>query len=311
MAKKRLQNFQALSIVATALSAALILTGCDNTEEEPGDAAADDQQLTNIGVSIAAPGLISGIDPENVSGVEVDLAVDLSQQLEVISAAEEVTWVPTDNSQAAEQLKTGALDLVIGQLSSPNLADDIAWVGPYISVDAGVLVRSDTSPEGDDTENYIATKTISSLEDLEDGAVCVVAASVADGAQIPANQITTQQTISECETGIRSGRYDAIAADDVQLAGLLESSPTSDAYEMVLWSELAEDSDEELPEQLLTAGAYWIGTTPQQCDAVAEALRQLVSDAVVEDFFSQWSGATDYEPQLVEADEITTGHCNV
>lgn len=310
MAKKRLQNFQALSIVATALSAALILTGCDNTEDEPTDSAAEDQQLTNIGVSLAAPGLISGIDPTNVSGVEVDLAVELSQQLEVISAAEEVTWVPADSSQAAEQLETGVLDLVIGQIAGAHLDDDIAWVGPYLSVEAGLLVRSGTSPTGEDTQDSIATETVSSLKDLEEATVCVVADSVADGAQIPAGELTTQHTITECETGMRSGRYDAIAADDVQLAGLLGNSPVPDAYETVLWSDLAEGSDEDIPEQLLTVDEYWIGTTPQQCDAAAEALEQLVSDGVVEDLFNQWDATTDYEPQLVEAAEITTQHCN-
>lgn len=310
MAKKRLQNFQALSIVATALSAALILTGCDNTEDEPTDSAAEDQQLTNIGVSLAAPGLISGIDPTNVSGVEVDLAVELSQQLEVISAAEEVTWVPVESSQAAEQLETGVLDLVIGQIAGAHLDDDIAWVGPYLSVEAGLLVRSGTSPTGEDTQDSIATETVSSLEDLEEAAVCVVADSVADGAQIPAGELTTQHTITECETGMRSGRYDAIAADDVQLAGLLGNSPVPDAYETVLWSDLAEGSDEDIPEQLLTVDEYWIGTTPQQCDAAAEALEQLVSDGVVEDLFNQWDETTDYEPQLIEAAEITTQHCN-
>lgn len=145
MAKKRLQNFQAPPIIATALSAALMLTGCNNAEDEPDDSAAENQQLTNIGISLAAPGLISGIDPANVSGVEVDLVVDLSKQMDVISDSEEVSWVPAENSQVADQLETGELDLVIGQITAVNLEDDIAWVGPYISVEAGLLVRSGTT----------------------------------------------------------------------------------------------------------------------------------------------------------------------
>ncbi|MDN5731524.1 MAG: transporter substrate-binding domain-containing protein [Yaniella sp.] len=310
MAKKRLQNFQAPPIIATALSAALMLTGCNNAEDEPDDSAAENQQLTNIGISLAAPGLISGIDPANVSGVEVDLVVDLSKQMDVISDSEEVSWVPAENSQVADQLETGELDLVIGQITAVNLEDDIAWVGPYISVEAGLLVRSGTSPENESSQDYIAHGAVGSLDDLEDAAVCVVAGSLADGAQIPADEHTKQQTVSACETGMRSGRYDAIAADDVQLAGLLESSSTPEAYEMLLWSDLAADGDEDIPEQLQTSGGYWMGTTPEQCEATAAALKQLISDGVVRELFSQWDETLDYVPGLIEADDVTTRHCS-
>lgn len=288
-----------------------MLTGCDNTEDEPDDSAAENQQLTNIGISLAAPGLIAGIDPANVSGVEVDLVVDLSKQMDVISDSEEVSWVPADNSQVAEQLETGELDLVVGQINAVNLEDDIAWVGPYVSVEAGLLVRSGTSPESDSSQDYTAHTTVGSLDDLEDAAVCVVAGSLADGAQIPADEHTTQQTISACETGMRSGRYDAIAADDVQLAGLLGSSSIPEAYEMLLWSDLASDGDQDIPEQLQTSGGYWIGTTPEQCEATATALKQLISEGVVLERFSQWDETLDYVPELIEADDVTTQHCRV
>lgn len=311
MAKKRLQNIQALPIIATALSAALMLIGCDTTEDEPDDSAAENQQLTNVGISLAAPGLISGIDPANVSGAEVDLVVDLSKQMEVISDSEEVSWVPAEDSQVTEQLETGELDLVIGQITAANLEDDIAWVGPYISVEAGLLVRSDTSPESESSQDYIAHGTVGSLDDLEDAAVCVVAGSLADGAQIPADEHTKQQTINACETGMRSGRYDAIAADDVQLAGFLGSSSNPEAYEMLLWSELAADDDADIPEQLQTSGEYWMGTTPEQCEATATALKQLISDGVVRELFSQWDETLDYVPELIEADDVTTQHCSV
>src|SRR5699024_11240384 len=104
------------------------------------------------------------------------------------------------------------------------------------------------------SQDYIAHGAVGSLDDLEDAAVCVVAGSLADGAQIPADEHTKQQTVSACETGMRSGRYDAIAADDVQLAGLLGSSSIPAAYEMLLWSDLASDGDQDMPEQLQTSG---------------------------------------------------------
>src|SRR5699024_8284830 len=158
--------------------------------------------------------------------------------------------------------------------------------------------------------SYIGHGAVGSLDDLEDAAVCVVAGSLADGAQIPADEHTKQQTISACETGMRSGRYDAIAADDVQLAGLLESSSTPEAYEMLLWSDLAADGDEDIPEQLQTAVGYRMGTTPQQCEATAPALRQLISDGVGRELFSQWDEPLDYVPGLIEAVDVTTRHCS-
>src|SRR5699024_7933029 len=140
-----------------------------------------------------------------------------------------------------------------------NLEVDIPRAGPYIRVEAGLLVRSGTSPDYQSIEGFLAHGAVRSVDDLGDPAAWGVAGSLADGAQIPADEHTKQQTVSACETGMRSGRYDAIAADDVQLAGLLESSSTPEAYEMLLWSDLAADGDEDIPEQLQTSGGYWMG----------------------------------------------------
>ncbi|WP_022871143.1 transporter substrate-binding domain-containing protein [Yaniella halotolerans] len=310
MAKKRLQNFRALSSMVTALGTILILTGCDNSEGDPDSSTAEQQPLTTIGISLAAPGLISGIDPEHVTGVEVDLAVDLSRQLGVISSAEEVTWVATEGSQSATQLASGELDLVIGQISGTNLEDDIAWVGPYLKVEAGLLVRSGSGSEAETGPDHIATRTVSSLEALEDATVCVVAGSLADSEALPGEHHTTQQTVSACETGMRSGRYDAIAADDVQLAGLLENSSTAESYEMVLWDELAAASDEELPDQFQTSGEYWIGIASDQCEATSTALEQALTDGVVEQHFSRWDEQGEYVAEYVDPDEVTTQHCS-
>lgn len=298
--------------MASALSAAFLLTGCDTAEEEPEESAAEEQNLTTIGVRLAAPGLISGTDPEHVSGAEIDVAVALSEQLEVINDAEEITWVPFNASATAEQLDSGAMDLVIGQFSGASLTDNVAWVGPYANVEAGLLTRSSTSDDDEESPEYIGTETVSSLDDLEDASVCVVAGSLADGVEIPAAEVTTQRAITECETGMRSGRYDVIAADDMQLAGLLADLASPEAYSMQLWSELpdASDDDAALPEELLTSDAYWIGTTPEHCEATATALTELVSEGIVEDIFSQWQDAIDYAPEVVEPEEMTTQHCN-
>ena len=286
------------------------MTGCDSTDEEPVPSTDQAQQRTNIGISLGAPGLISGIDPAHVSGAEIDLAVALSQQLDIINSAEDVTWVPITGSQSATVSEADELDITVGQFTGASLDEDMAWVGPYLNVEAGLLVRSGSTAEDETSPDYLATKTIRSMDDLDDAAVCVVADSLADSAASPLEHHTTQQTVTACETGLRSGRYDAIAADDVQLAGLLESSATPEAYEIVGWSDMAADSDEERSDQFQTSGQYWIGTTPQHCDAAAAALQQVLTDGVVEEHLSQWNDDLDYTPDYVEADEVTTQHCN-
>lgn len=291
------------------VSAALAFTSCGTTDDTSDGSGDENQQVTSVGVRLSAPGLVSGIDPAHVSGIEVDLAATLAQRLGVIDRPDDITWVRADASSAAEELDDGEMELLIGQFDQSELSEDIAWVGPYATVEAGLLVRNESPEDTDETDDYIATETVASLTDVHTSSVCVVAGSLADGAELPAAEVTTQQTVTECETGMRSGRYDAIAADDLQLAGVLADAPLPTSYDLLLWSELADD-DTDLDEQLLASGEYWLGTTAEQCESASAALAELIEEGEVEELFGQRDETTSFQPQLIEADEVTTKYCD-
>lgn len=291
------------------VSAALAFTSCGTTDDTSDGSGEENQQVTSVGVRLSAPGLVSGIDPAHVSGIEVDLAATLAQRLGVIDRPDDITWVRADASSAAEELDDGEMELLIGQFDQSELSEDIAWVGPYATVEAGLLVRNESPEDTDETDDYIATETVASLADVHTSSVCVVAGSLADGAELPAAEVTTQQTVTECETGMRSGRYDAIAADDLQLAGVLADAPLPTSYDLLLWSELADD-DTDLDEQLLASGEYWLGTTAEQCESASAALAELIEEGEVEELFGQRDETTSFQPQLIEADEVTTKYCD-
>src|SRR5699024_7914169 len=108
---------------------------------------------------------------------------------------------------------------------------------------------------------------------LDESAVCIVEGSAAQGVKIPADEMITQRTVSECETGMRSGRYDAVAADDLQLAGVLVDKSRTESYQMLKWPELTDGDDAQT-----ATDQYWIGTTPQHGEAAAIALQQFAED---------------------------------
>lgn len=291
------------------MTAALFLTGCNTAEEEPEEPAADDQQLFHVGVTMSSPGLISGTDPDNVSGTEIDLAIALGEQLDVITAENEISWIAADPTEAAEQLDSGELDLLIGQFRGPELTEDISWVGPYATVEAGLLVRDHSTDADEESDEVIATRSVESFEDLEEATVCVVAGSIAHGTELPVDEVVTQQTVTECETGMRSGRYDAIAADDLQLGGVLADPSSTGNYDLLLWSELAEDADAEVADDLVAPRHYWIGTPVDRCERVSAALRTVVAEGLLEEIYRPWEENTDFVPQVVETTDLTTQYC--
>lgn len=309
MAKNRFQNLRPVPVAAAVLSALLVLSGCNNTEEPIAEPPADEQKSLTVGVSLSSPGLVSGTDPDGMAGAEVDIAVALGEQLGEISEASEVAWTPINAEDATEQLENGELDLLIGQFPGPDLTEEIAWIGPYATVEPALLVRGEIPGDEQETNGTIEPETITTFDDLEDAAVCVVARSASAGVDLPVGETQTQQTVAECETGIRSGRYDAIAADDLQLAGVLADPAYSDGYELLPWSGLAEEADVDVPEALLEPTQYWIGTPSTQCDVVSEAFAELVVNDVPDEIFGQWAESTDYVPQLVDEDELSTQYC--
>lgn len=294
------------------LAAALLLTGCGGEEDTAVEEPTDPQALVTVGVAMAAPGLVAGVDPTHVTGAEVELARALIDRMDTTPPDAELRWVPTTAATLDQEVTDEELDLALGQFTDPDASDDIAWVGPYANVEAGLLVHQ--APSQDETEpvEVLRPTTMATLEDLAEASVCVVAGSLPAMAELPVDATVEEPTVTECEIGMRSGRYDAIAADDLQLAGLLTEQAMAERYELLLWSDIADDeaSEEAIDDELLDTGQYWIGVSPAKCADAAAALESVITDGVLDDLFSAVESSGGYEPKPVAGTDVSTQYCN-
>lgn len=288
-----------------------MMTGCASeddivVEEEP----VDPQDVVTVGVAVSSPGLISGVTPAEVTGAEIDLVTALVEYMDSLPTGAEIFWVPTTPASVAEDHEQ--YQIAIGQFTQAAFDSASAQVGPYVTAQPGLLVHQDPSDDATPALEPLAPNPIEKLDDLADASVCVVSGSLAAGADLPAEQIVLEPTVAECEVGMRSGRYDAISADDVQLAGLLVDPAHSERYELLSWEDIADDEPnaaEALDERLTTAGSYWLGVDADLCGEAAKALETLVDDGVVEEAFSPLDNVEGFQLQTVDAAEVTTAHC--
>lgn len=286
------------------LLAAGVVSGCQYPGQGNQESDNTSQQVLRIGVSLPSPGLISGISPDDVSGIEVDLAVAIAKELELVSGARDIAWVPMRSDAMADGLASGDLDFALGQLQPAEPSDAVAWVGPYVEATAGLLVRNDSEDATPDASAPFANTVVTSLADLNDSTVCVVDGSAADGTTFSAAEAIPQRTVSECETGMRSGRYDAVAADDLQLAGILSDTSGTEEYQLLQWSQLPDAQNDQMVHH-----QYWIGTTQQHCDATSAALQQLADDGTLEGLLNRWDESLNFTPKLVQAEDISAKFC--
>ena len=88
---------------------------------------------------------------------------------------------------------------------------EVEFAGPYLTVHAALLVRSDSAG------------TITGIDDLAGKTVCVAKDGMpADSVRNLAEDVTVSErdTYPQCETALMIGQADAIAADDAIAAGL-------------------------------------------------------------------------------------------
>lgn len=297
----------------------MLASGCGSSEELMPEAVADPQHDITVGAVMSAPGLISGIDPTQVTGLEVELMDAVVHRLASAPSAPDVAWSPVSAQTAVEALQTEAVDFVIGQLPGPELSDEVNWLGPYFDVEAALLTHRQPAEQPTSAQQDLNTPVVESLDDAAAATVCAVAGSLADVAELPVGERAVQQTVSECETGLRSGRYDAIAADNVQLAGLLTDPARAEYYTLVSWAQLVDDAAEataevagddeatdddaseepEIPAGLLETRQYWIGVSPAYCADAAQAIEELVTEGVLDELVQPWGESAGVSPDVV------------
>lgn len=310
MAKKHFRAGTRGSVALVMAGAMMLFAGCSSADEAlPEETETVPEQVFRIGGSFSAPGLISGTDPNRVAGVEVDLANALVEYVTADDTEVSVRWQPVVADRVGAIADEQALDLVIGQFSDELLDPALGWVGPYATAQAALLVHQSPAPEDVVDEPVFALKVIDTADKLSDARVCVVEDTIAAQVELPVGEVFFQHSVSECEVGMRSGRFDAIAADDVQLAGLLLDPVRQEAYDLLSWAQF-DDEDVDIPEALVTQQQYWIGTSPDQCAVVEEGLRTLMVDGVVADLLSPLAGVEVAELQPILGSDVTTQHCD-
>ncbi|RMX24281.1 hypothetical protein DYI20_01595 [Auritidibacter ignavus] len=325
-----MSSAQALPALGSLL--ALVLTGCGDPEEPltPGPAPEDS---VVVAVGVDAPGLSSGTEPSNVTGSEADLASRLVTEKQVVDDESELSWARlahATSQQATSMLTTGEADLVIARQRVPDTSDGVQWAGPYATISPALITASQPVPNDNATptatssskesEQLIGPVTISDLSDLNDASVCIVAGSSADIDDHPGREITVQNTYGECATGLESGRYDAVAGDDLALAGLFsEDALPAEAY-FYSWDELLEASQsagnedpvDALPDELTESSFYWVGFAPETtgCIATTQAISQDLTDGELESLLDHSGFPGGYTLQLPQATDITTEYCS-
>src|SRR5699024_2080723 len=231
-------------------------------------------------------------------------------ELDTIEPEDQLRWVPISAANdPVAAIQDGDMEFMLGQLSDAQVTGELAWVGPYVTVTPALLIRQAPDDTDDAPSSITALESIASAQELVEAPVCVVANSVAADAELPLDDVTIQQTVTECEVGMRSGRYDAIAADDLQLAGVLMDPNLESSYELLSWSDVT-DEEVEVADELLETHDYWIGTAPAQCDALAEALRTALTQGALEEAFAGWEESTGVQPDVSAASDVTTQHCS-
>jgi len=299
---------------ATIVTVALVLTGCGNDDELAIEEPSAPQEVVTIGGALSSPGLISGTNPTEVTGTEVDLVTALTQRMATLPEEAEPFWIPTRPNTVAERLVEDEFDMSIGQFTDADFGDEAARIGPYATVEAGLLVHREANAEPDEPVDAFAPSPLESLDDVAQASVCVVAGSIPEVAGVPVEDATVEPTVTECEIGMRSGRYDAIAADDLQLAGVMMDPEFTDRYDLMLWADLVADQGEEnseieVNEALLETSQYWIGASSTYCADAGEAFEELVEDGALEELFEPWEQVEGYQYEPVEADEVSVKHC--
>ena len=289
---------------------AVALSGCYTPEEPGAEEAEVPEEVVSVGVSLSSPGLVSGSDPAETSGAEIALAQAIVAELDTIEPEDQLRWVPISAANdPVAAIQDGDMEFMLGQLSDAQVTGELAWVGPYVTVTPALLIRQAPDDTDDAPSSITALESIASAQELVEAPVCVVANSVAADAELPLDDVTIQQTVTECEVGMRSGRYDAIAADDLQLAGVLMDPNLESSYELLSWSDVT-DEEVEVADELLETHDYWIGTAPAQCDALAEALRTALTQGALKEAFAGWEESTGVQPDVSAASDVTTQHCS-
>lgn len=177
--------------------------------------AVKERGVLRAGVKNDAPHLGFIDEKGNYAGFEIDLVNDLARRLSV-----KVEYEPVKASNRVQLLQQGRIDIIFATVSHYRNRDKVVDFSiPYLLTPQTLLVRKDSG--------------IKSLADLAGKRVGVDAGSGALK-KLPIVQpkatMQTFQSWPDCFFALQQGTVDAVATDNILLAGLRAAAPNPDDY---------------------------------------------------------------------------------
>ncbi|MGV9304706.1 protein kinase domain-containing protein [Nonomuraea sp. NPDC003727] len=197
----------ALAFAALQYGWPLALVSDRSPQPTPGgesvvDRAAATGKLT-IGVRADVPGVGYRDRDGGFSGFDVDVAKHIAKELRVAESG--ITFVAVPAPRRAEALADGDVDIVVATYSIDD--SDVEFAGPYIMAHQALLVR-----DGD--------REIAKPADLKGKKLCDQRSSAVRKVQKMVDMVTVSAgNYADCIRMLAAGQVDAVAGDDLILAG--------------------------------------------------------------------------------------------
>lgn len=157
------------------------------------------------------------LDPKTntVVGFDVEIAKELAKR--ILGDPKKIEWTQVNSSNRIPLVQNGDVDLFIATATiTPARLQEIAFSNVYLRAGQSLLVKK-TSP-------------IKTYKDLAGKSVCTTTGSTPEQTirrLAPNANVQTFDTYTDCFTGLKNGRIDAMTTDNGILAGFAQQDPAN------------------------------------------------------------------------------------
>jgi glutamate transport system substrate-binding protein len=206
------------AVTSTVILSGVTLAACSGSSGGDGMLAAIESGDVTIGTKYDQPGLGLRNPDGSMSGLDVDVAEFVVNQIATDNGweAPTITWRETPSAQRETLIQNGEVDLIAATYSiNEGRSQSVNFGGPYLVTHQALLVRE-------------AETEITDLESLDGKILCSVTGStpaqtVKDA--LPGVQLQEYDTYSSCVEALRQGNIDAMTTDATILLGYSAQAP--------------------------------------------------------------------------------------
>lgn len=259
------------AMMAIAATSALALAACGGG----GGSGDGDGDSIRIGTKYDQPGL--GLkDGDTMTGFDVDVAKYIAEKLGY--GEDQIEWVEAPSPQRETLLQNNQVDMIVATYSITDSRKEVVdFAGPYFISGQDLLVRVDED-------------RINGPEDLNGLNLCSVSGSTS--AQKIKEDYADQVELVEldgyaaCLQFLTSDQVDAVTTDDIILAGL--AAEAGEGQMRVVGNPFSTEN-------------YGVGLPKDSgnCEAVTDAINEMISDGSWEKFITSNTEGVDYTPSNV------------